>query len=198
MLLKKGTRNKKMVEKKEVDRSIGEKTMYVEGSGLFRLIKDNLTLAETVVIQGEVDEGKYGDFKHWYRVDEDGDIYSMWQRIRKEKEMDNDEIEAVMRVVAKIIRQKKPDVITEDSKEIKEIGNTTKEIRGNIATIQWKINLLCVLVAGVYILGGIDYLKYINKADDSVIVSCLLICAAIISVIVWLKCETETRGFLEA
>lgn len=172
-------------------------TIYVEGSGLFKLIKDNLSKADALVVQGEMENGKYGLSTHWYRKDEGGGKYSVWQRLLRESDIDSDGIKACKSSAIQVVKGDEvniPDVsdeIKEISGDLKKIKDTTNEIYDGIADRKWQIGFLYVLVSGLYTFGGIYYLKYIRNLDNTTIGLIIVAIFAFIMFLLWFKCEVD-------
>ena len=179
----------KMEGTKKEDGEEGEpktETMYVEGSGLFELIKKNLTKLEALVVQGEMENGEYGESTHWYRKDEGRERYSVWQRLLTDDYVKNmDDLGDIP-----VIRKPPGDLAEETKKLREETKSFREETSETICALKFLNKVMVLGIGGLYAGALIAYLKYTGTSNLTIGII-LISGAAIASFCLWLNCELE-------
>lgn len=185
------------IEGVKVDNSkeqIKEKTLYDEHEGLYRLIKDNLTMAEAIVVQEEIKNDVYGKYSGWYRrhTDKNENSFGVWTKICSNKNMNSIEI-AKLRESADIIEgggNEETSKIEEQSK-IK-FSNMEKDIYRIERCCLDNTRRLLILIgalSGFSVVGGAVYLYHILHVESYILGVYGLVLVVIAVALLWIQCE---------
>lgn len=173
------------------------KTLYSEDDGLYRLIKDNLTTAEAVEIQGKIKNGEYGKRTGWYRKydDKNKEKYSVWQLLVRKENMSSNEI-AALRKSADILEKGDNKEMNEiDKKTIDSIKDDICQIKNNYENDKIFFVLIYGAMGGLYIAGGAMWLKYILHVDNHILSMYIMSTVILAFVALWLHCEWRKCNF---
>jgi hypothetical protein len=169
---------------------IKEKTLYDENDGLYKLIKDELTMAEAIEVQGKIENMEYGERTGWCRKKDGYNKFSVWQLLVSKKNMSPSEIAAFRSTT---------DIKVEgegSTDQINKMYNETKKIKESISGLDRccdsNKNLISVLIGVMgflYAIGGAMYLYHILHVDGYVLGVYGLVLVVIAVALLWLRCE---------
>jgi len=159
-----------------------DKSLYVEGLGMYRLIKDNLqTASEAAEIIRKVENGEYG-IGNWYKHVETNNTYSVWQRYMHYNNMNDSDKADCERIATHIVRDASRNA-TKDST----VDTTTVE-----ACCEYNTGMIHILIASVsfgYVIGGAMYLKHVLHVEPKAMVLYSLVVIIVALLVLWLHCE---------
>ena len=178
------------VKTDDTKESSKKKTLYDDG--LYRLIKDNLTKAEAIEIEGDIENGVYGRSSYWYTKQEENNTLSVWQRVIDQWNLSSKKI-AELKRSADI-------VVNKDGEEMEEMNEIDKktitEIKKSISKIEHyslsNKNMLWVLggaIGFLYTIGGGLYLKHIVHVSNDMLLVYMLLVVLVTILLLWLQCE---------
>ena len=176
------------VENDNSNEQIKEKTLYDENDGLYRLIKDNLTMTEAIVIQEEIKSGVHGNRTSWYRRHEDKNKkkFGVWQLILSKSDMDSTEIAKFRESVDMIEKGDNEQMSKMDKETIEHIKDDIKTMHEDHKVF---FLLLVSAVGGLYGICGAMYLRHILHVELWVLGIYGLILVIIGIAILWIQCE---------
>lgn len=170
------------------------KTLYNEKDGLYRLVKNDLTIAEAVEIQGKINNGEYGKRTGWYRRKDDinKEKYCVWQLFVHRDDMSSAEITAVERsadIVEHIDEADKEKINKIDKETIDDIKESICKIK-NYSKFNKNMNwLLTAAVGSLYAIGGAMYLYHIVHVGREAMILYGFGVALVVFALLWIHCE---------
>ena len=168
------------------------KTLYDGNDGLYRLVKDNLTMAEAVEIQEKIRNKEYGERRGWYRREDDNNEnkFCVWQLLVSKNNLSSDEITALERSVDIVnIANGEEEMNEIDKKTIEDIKGSLRKIEDYSVFNKNRIWVLSGTIGLLYVMSGAVYLRDILHADHILMSIYLIVVVTITVFLLWIQCE---------
>lgn len=158
------------------------KTKHVEGSGLFRLLGENLTKAEAELLKKEIDAQKHGVSSHWqlsWDHDDDTDTpnegtYQVWQRIVSETNIRDE------------IRES-----TQPYAEYEQFRALKSQFNDRYHDLNFKVNFLLGMASAAILAGIGAFLINVWGLSPAECMATLAVITVVVLTGLWLNCEAK-------